>query len=231
MTNTSFNDTQLVNQTSANYAYDMWVYINTWQSTNINYILLANKPNIVASTTSAAVVATSGTNQPNPTGLNLYLDPISPTLYYDIGLTSGATACTNATFVSNTGFVAATTTPNNSGSQKITTNFPIQAWVHIIVSVNGNIVDIYLNGQLVTSKQHNVKLPEISSAPAQLGLPSQGFDATVANCTRWPTQSVDPQTAMTSYLKGNGQASVFSNYNMKVDLTKNNNAYAHYNVF
>jgi len=229
--NTGFNSSQITNSTSVNYAYGMWVYVNTWNSTNIHYILLANLPSTPSNTTSAAASATTGANQPNPTGLNLYLDPISPTLYYDIGL-NGTDACTSAAFVSNTGFVtAASTTPKNSGSQKITTNFPIQAWVQIIVSVNGNIVDIYLNGQLVTSKQYNVAPPTISPNPAQLGLQGQNFDATVANFTRWSKTAVDPQMAMSSYLSGNGQASVFSNYNMSVDLTQNNNPYVHYNVF
>jgi len=213
-TKITYTSDQVKNSTSTNYAYGLWIYVNTWNQ-NLKYILFAN----ATDTTIPAVVST----QLNATGLNLYLDTAKPVLYYDIGVQHST--ATGGAFTSGTGFPASST---NSGSRIITSNFPIQSWAQIIISVNGNIVDIYLNGRLVLSETYNVYTPPVSKTPVQLG-GNNVFDATVSRFVRWSNMAVDPQAAMASYLSGNGISS-FSSYNMSVDVTKNGNALSHWST-
>jgi hypothetical protein len=67
--------------------------------------------------------------------LILYLDKSSPTLKLDM-------------FMSN----STPTTPVKE-TLTITDNFPIQKWCYIIVSVDNQFVDVYMDGKLVKSKR------------------------------------------------------------------------------
>jgi hypothetical protein len=102
----------------------------------------------------------------------------------------------------------------------ITSNFPIQKWTYIVVNVDGNFVDLYLDGKLVKS----IKLLCTPTSPAksdniELGT---GFDALVADFKRWSTP-LTPQDVWTNYMSGNGGNSLkkaLSAYGMNVALIK-----------
>jgi hypothetical protein len=86
----------------------------------------------------------------------------------------------------------------------ITTNFPIQKWVCIIVSVDGTVVDCYLDGKLVVSTMLNGAQVTPNGA-VNLTL-ANNSDTYLSNFQRWKTVT-DPQAAWNYYMNGNGQGS------------------------
>ena len=137
--------------------------------------------------------------------IKLYLDTTTPTLKCDF-----YTGSTNLETVN------------------ITTNFPIQKWVHIIVSVDNKIVDTYLDGKLITSQQLN-GIPTVSAGDIYLGK----FDAYMANFQNW-NSAMDPQTAWKTYMSGNGGNAIskmFKSYGLDFSLKKDNVEQYKLNVF
>lgn len=123
--NTNLNTVQTtaikINDTSVQYAYGIWIYVNSWTpgsiagSTNKNKIIFSRAPDL--------------SKRANNYSTCLYLDDVSPTLYLDITQTG------------------TTTTPPIT----ISSNFPIQKWCYVAFSVNNQYVDCYLDGKLVKS--------------------------------------------------------------------------------
>jgi hypothetical protein len=100
----------------------------------------------------------------------------------------------------------------------VTQNFPIQKWTYVIISVDNQIVDCYLDGKLVlSSKLPNI--PIVSSADIAMG-DSNNPDIFLALLNRWATP-MDPQTAWNNYLQGNGMSSS-SNMNIKLAVLQDN---------
>lgn len=153
--------------------------------------------------------------------IKLYLDDTSPTLKVDLAMKDD----TNETMI-------------------VTTNFPLQKWVSIAVSVDNQFVDVYLDGKLVKSqrfyKTTGVEpdvvrgiFPKIplngTDSPIYLGNIATGnthsaFDAFVTEFKRW-TVPIDPESAWNNYLAGNGTNGVsraFSSYGIDVAVLKNN---------
>lgn len=112
----------------------------------------------------------------------------------------------------------------------ITNNFPIQKWVHVLVSVDTTFVDCYLDGKLVTSSpltpnEQIIKGPEVS--------PSISFknptppDIYLAKVTRWD-YPLDPQSVYSEYSAGNG----VDNTSLSVKLTvKTEDSTKDYNIY
>lgn len=92
-----------------------------------------------------------------------------------------------------------TTQTSSSTSTTITDNFPFQSWVHLIVSVENNFIDIYMNGKLIKSIKDTLNTPS-NDKPVEFGI-SQTY---LAKFTRVTTPT-DPQTAWGHYLDGNGE--------------------------
>jgi hypothetical protein len=130
--------------------------------------------------------------------IRLYLDPNSPTLYCDF-YTQQDTAATETI--------------------AITSNFPIQKWVYIIVSVDSKLVDTYIDGKLITSQELKA-LPYVSDTDIFVG----NFKAYAAQFQRW-TSPMDPQTAWKNYMSGNGGSALtkmFSSYGIDISFKKDN---------
>ena len=147
---------------------------------------------------------TTGTNSYDD--IKLYLDTTTPTLKCDFY------------------------TDNASSPEtiNITSNFTIQKWVYIIVSVDNRIVDTYLDGKLITSQQLN-GIPKVSEGDIYLGT----FDAYMANFQNWKS-AMDPQTAWKNYMSGNGGNAInkmFKSYGLDFSLKKDNVEQYKYNVF
>jgi hypothetical protein len=167
-----------------------------------------------------------------PNNIKLYLDSNTPTLKCDIAMQDGS--------------------PEPTKTILITNNFPLQKWVYIIVSVDNQFVDVYLDGKLVISQQavspkivngvttmYTPKQPGTSTeAPLYLGnsgIPDfksgspgvsigSGWSANALIFTRWTT-AVDPQTAWDWYMKGNGKskfAGMFGSYGVNYSVLKDN---------
>lgn len=94
----------------------------------------------------------------------------------------------------------ATSTGSTSKEVLITDNFPLQSWVHVIVSVQNTYMDVYVNGKLVKSiKDSAIKAPS-SENPIVFGK----MPAYLAKFQR-TTKATDPQTAWDNYSAGNGE--------------------------
>jgi len=181
---------KVVNSTSARFSYGIWVYINTWDTTLTKNIFY--RQNSTTSSTSPKY------------DIRLYLDPNSPTLYCDFYTqqvnSSGTSAPATETIA-------------------ITSNFPIQKWVYIIVSVDSKLVDTYIDGKLITSQELKA-LPYVSDTDIFVG----NFKAYAAQFQRW-TSPMDPQTAWKNYMSGNGGSALtkmFSSYGIDITFKKDN---------
>jgi hypothetical protein len=126
----------------------------------------------------------------------LYLDANTPTLKCDIRTASGAIE-----------------------SVSVTNNFPVQRWVYIVISIDGKIVDCYLDGKLIKSQQ----LQNLSDMPKDYNITSGAFDAYLTTFYRKPAAS-DPQTVWSNYMSGNGYTSnnLMSDYGFSFSVTKDN---------
>lgn len=99
----------------------------------------------------------------------------------------------------------------------LTDNFPIQKWVFVVVSLDGQIADMYVDGKLVVSKKL-AKMPVISESGIKLG-GDEALDIILSKFSRW-TKPMDPKTAWSKYMDGNGISSGLPDYGMKLTLLK-----------
>ena len=183
------------NPTSSRYAYGLWIYVNSWNN-NVNKTIYKRDENI-----------------------KLYLDTDSPTLKCDI-----------------------TMTDDEVQSFEITDNFPLQKWVYIIISVDNQYIDCYLDGKLVRSgraytqevdnndQSGNIettkafpKTPSVTDNAGKINLGDEDtWDAYVTKFKHW-SGPVNPETAHSEYLSGNGQSSFrnfFSRYGLDILIKK-----------
>lgn len=104
----------------------------------------------------------------------------------------------------------------------VTNNFPLQKWVHILISVDNTIVDVYLDGKLVKSVQiaQSVSIPE-GGSDIQFGA---NWDAYFAKFER-NAKATDPKSAYDKYMEGNGGSTLsnaLGNMNVNLTITKDN---------
>ena len=161
------------------------------------------------------VIMTAGGKDNNPLNLKLYLDANTPTLNCDILTTdtSGGAAGTTKTVV-------------------ITNNFPIQRWVYIVVSVDGNVVDCYLDGKLIRSADlgYPTKLDNASASETvkNFSIKFGRFDAFLTKFSRI-AGATDPQTAWNEYMSGNGYESKLApSYGFQFTVNKDKDIIASY---
>ena len=111
----------------------------------------------------------------------------------------------------------------------VSNNFPIQSWAHVIVSVDNNYIDVYMNGKLVKSIQAILDPPSIGSS-IEYGLTKAYLAKFVRN-----TYPVDPQTAWDHYNSGNGisgsMSSLLGNYGATIVFNKDSAEYSKLKVF
>ena len=122
-------------------------------------------------------------------------------------------------------------------------NIPIQKWIHLVVSIHGRIIDIYMNGKLVRSclasavpnigslADHNVKIGGATTAVQNIeGLLSSGAVVGVAGWSgyfakfEYYPEAIDPQTVYYLYRAGYGGGSFLdylNRYQVKVALLDN----------
>jgi hypothetical protein len=214
--NPSISKSNISGATNLSYTYSSWVWVNSWNETTPHCIVYAPAgtgskppPQLTNGTDMSAVMKT------NDYDFALYLDKNSPSLYCTVG--------------------AKKDDPSNT--IVVTNNFPLQTWVYVVICVQNNLVDCYLNGKLITSQQTNQKDGNAPVTPSfeniYLGNGTDGsWDCQLINFQRSPTV-VNPQEVWTAYLAGNGQSmfSSLNSYGVQVGLTKNNNVTKSYTLF
>jgi hypothetical protein len=155
-------------------------------------------------------VFVAGNNQ-----LTLYFDKTQPTLYTDINT---ATTC-SATQTTET--------------VQITNNFPQQKWVYVIVSLNGNYVDCYLDGKLITSYLTKNSTPTLSCTSNWNITMGSGFDCYVYNFVRLD-YAMTPQIANDNYYSTGPKTKsqgLLSNYGAEISILKDGNVEKTLNIF
>jgi hypothetical protein len=154
--------------------------------------------------------------------IKLYLDPNSPILKCDIAMTG-----------------------DEVKTIEITDNFPLQKWTHIIVNVDNQFMDFYLDGKLVKSARAyiedqalGIKIPKPPPAGGGSGVlmklgGTTRFDAFVSRFKHW-SSSINPEIAWSTYMQGNGQGafkSWLSSYGLDLLVMKDNTSYSKLTLF
>jgi hypothetical protein len=140
----------------------------------------------------------------------------------NIGLKLGNTEPSlNLEYTTTAATAATATSPATTGTQKslvISSNFPIQTWTQVIISVDNNYIDAYINGKLVKSIQDSLEAPDINSS-ITYGV----VKAYLAKFNR-NTYPIDPQAAWNNYMAGNGvsgaTSSLMGNYGASITFNK-----------
>ena len=122
--------------------------------------------------------------------------------------------------ITNTGNLQFDISGNTSN---VTSNYPLQKWVCVSISVDNNIVDSYLDGKLVKSQKIDISTnkPDKNSK-ISLGKGDKTGDIYIAEFERLP-YPIDPQTAWDRYMAGNGGSYIsnaFAAYGANLILTK-----------
>lgn len=108
---------------------------------------------------------------------------------------------------------------NNTSSEPITIeNINLQKWVNIITTVNDRVIDVYINGKLVTSRAFNnvINTAKINNNDLVI-TPDGGFGGFISKVQYFPTY-ITPKRAWDIYRGGFGDAfaSALDKYNLSV---------------
>ncbi len=191
---------KLSNPGSTTYSYELWIYV------------YAPKENIGTANAKKYIFSRVSADSNNNKNIGLYLDGSNaPSLHLE--------------YTNNTPTAAGADSRGTLKTVPITDNFPMQSWVHVIISVqSGKYIDMYVNGKLTKSiKDDKIDTPSLTSpiVYGQLGAYLAKFLHT--------TDATDPQTAWSNYLSGNGENGlkqyVGGKYEMKFNFKNGDNKY------
>ena len=151
--------------------------------------------------------------------IKLYFDNVSPTLKCDIAMNKA---------------------DSKPITVEITDSFPLQKWTQIIISVDNQYLDAYIDGKLVKSAraykedENGNDMPKVPSASAAMSLGGGTvFDAYVSRFKHW-TMPITPQIAWSSYMEGNGDSSLksyVSSYGVNLSILKDNVEQSKFRLF
>ena len=106
---------------------------------------------------------------------------------------------------------------------EIMTNFPLQKWVCVMVSVDNKIVDLYIDGKLVRSQQLSDQPTDTTDAfMIHFSNDANDVKGYLAKLERY-AEPMDPGTAWSKYMEGNGGnyfSRLLSSYGARFTLTK-----------
>lgn len=109
---------------------------------------------------------------------------------------------------------------NSYHEYEVTPNFPLQRWEYVVISLNQNILDLYLDGKLIKS----INLNQTSSVPAKNSQIVFGEGDIYIAGFKILSDPMDPQTAWNNYLNGSGTTTrSLTNYGLSMTFSKNNN--------
>ena len=114
---------------------------------------------------------------------------------------------------------------DNDKEHVIMTNFPLQKWVYVVMSIDSDVMDMYIDGKLIRSEKFTTK-PDVPVKQCSITFPTPN-NATVIYIARFERNPVamDPSTAWSKYMAGNGGnyfSSLFSSYGAAFSITKDN---------
>lgn len=158
--------------------------------------------------------------------INVVNAPSNETTLFKIVNASGTDIVkVNLTSTSELKYSMTEQSPGTTNSHTIMTNFPLQKWVYVILSVDGKTIDLYIDGKMIRS-ENLVNLPEATKIDSKFVFTNTFSTAVVhmAKFERIPT-AVDPSTAWSNYIAGNGGnyfSNLLSSYGATFTLTKDN---------
>jgi hypothetical protein len=173
---------------SSRYFYEGWFYIHS----NIP----VHQENVLFRRGNEFVVALKGST------LNVYAP-----------LTSGGKVDNESGI-----FSPVTTDANNNNKLISVPNFPYQKWAQLVINVDGQQVDLYIDGQFVQSIASTSTIGSTAANDIKYG--NKFVDGNVARFRR-PSTNINPQGVWNSYINGSGQGSSLTDYSVNVQLTKN----------
>tara|TARA_Y100000389_G_C17471082_1_gene531001 strand:+ start:7856 stop:8575 length:720 start_codon:yes stop_codon:yes gene_type:complete len=110
-------------------------------------------------------------------------------------------------------------------------NFPLQKWVNLIISLNGQTMDVYIDGKL--SRTCVLPGPAMSNPDADVEItPGGGFNGYTANF-QYRDSPVNPQQAYNIYKRGFGGSSLgnmFEKYKVRVQFLEDNHVEAQFQI-
>lgn len=117
----------------------------------------------------------------------------------------------------------------------ITNQVPLQKWVYVVININGDLVEVYLNGKIVkTVKLNDGILTSIFSATASLFVGNNKIKGYITKFSMNP-QLIDAATVWKNYLSGNGLSNQFLNYfmpyNINMAITKDDVLERQFSIF
>ena len=211
-----------------NYSFSTWVYISDW---NGNY---GSCKNIISIKGQQLVGGT-------PTLFQLYLDPTRNDLHIYV---KDKSASSSSSFAESEDVLSSSSSSSsNCTSTKSTcsvTNFPVQSWVNISISVYNRAVDVYIDGKLVkTCSLSNVAESIGEGSTIYIGGGSGGgsncggvtdlvgFTGYIASVLYNP-DIISPQDAWNTYARGYsnsplGLNNLFQRYKLEFAFLKDNN--------
>jgi hypothetical protein len=194
------------NPQSSNFAYSVWFYVNDW---NYRY----GEPKVIF----GRMGAKSGKGSGSVPGISGY-DPCPAVV---LG------AVENNISVSLGCYPGINQKPTTPGGNTVVhtctvANVPIQKWVHLVVSVYGRTMDLYIDGKLVRT----CLLPGVASVNNSADIhvtPSGGFDGWTSRLQYYPN-TLNPQEVWNIYSRGYGSWSNsmfnFSTYQVQVAILR-----------
>jgi hypothetical protein len=118
--------------------------------------------------------------------------------------------------------ITSTGTTTKVNKLQITDNFPIQKWVCVIISVDNQFIDTYIDGKLVVSTKIPDKIAPYSNDSNANPIILGNGDGAISRFTLW-TKPLNPQEAYDFYMAGNGIGNyISSNYGAKLHIIKDN---------
>lgn len=191
------------NPGSVRYSFETWVYVYQFEAGG-KYLFSRGSND------------TTGTGHQKNIGLRLGDTSPELILEYTVAGTVGTSA-------------GQITANNKYKTLTISNNFPIQTWTQVIVSIDNNYIDVYVNGKLVKSIQQTLEAPSLNSS-IEYGLNKAHLAKFIRN-----TYPIDPQTAWDHYTSGNGMVSSMSsmlgNFGATIVLNKDAAEYSKLKLF
>lgn len=193
---------------ASNFTYSIWFYVEDWNYRYGEPKVLFGRMGAVSQNDSGSVAGISG-RDPCPA---VVFGPVENNIFVSLGVFPGADVVP--------------TTGESSSAAVIHTcsvsNFPIQKWVNLLISVYGRTLDIYIDGKLVRT----CVLPGVAKvnqdAPVYV-TPRGGFSGWTSKFQYFPN-STDPQQAYNIYAQGYGASwlsQLFGQYQIQISLLKN----------
>jgi len=107
----------------------------------------------------------------------------------------------------------------------ITDKFPLQRWEYLIINIDNNFVEIYLDGKLLRS----MKIPNTIPTPTVKSSLGFGTGDIYISAFNRNIYTIDQKTAFKNYLNGNNGWR-FSNYGVSFDFLKNSDVAYNYSL-